>query len=83
MKTQAIVELINPRSGGLILHAADGSYVLAQQIDVKPLRVAQVLSGEADNVGMEIFTDPQSGIRYDFFIEAYGLSRDAALASLH
>lgn len=83
METQAIVEIMNPRSGGLVLRAADGSYVLAQQVDAKPLRVAQVLTGGMDAMGVEIFTDPDTGTTYDFFIEAYGLSRDAALDSLH
>lgn len=82
MKTQATVEVVNPRSGGLVLRAEDGSYVLAQQIDAKPLRVAQILTGAVDAFGVEPLTDPDTGITYEFFVEAYGLSREAALDSL-
>lgn len=80
MQTQNVVEVIGPR-GGLVLRAADGSYVLAQQIDAKPLRVKQVLHGALDAFGMDSATDPDTGATYDFFIEAYGLSREAALGA--
>ncbi|MEQ1935939.1 MAG: hypothetical protein ABL962_18950, partial [Fimbriimonadaceae bacterium] len=65
-----------------VLHADDGSYVLAQQLDAKPLRVAQILRGSVDTVGVETATDPDTGVAYKFFIEAYGLSREAALEAL-
>ena len=74
---QNTIDFVNSL-GDVILHAADGSYVLAQQIDAKPLRVAQVLDGALDTIGIEAATDPTTGIRYEFFIAAYGLSRDAA-----
>jgi len=82
MKTRATVEIVNPRRGSLVLRAEDGHYVLAQQIDAKPLHEAQVLTGVVDTVGVEPLTDPTTGTTYDFFIEAYGLSRDAAFDSL-
>jgi hypothetical protein len=81
MQTQNTVELVSPR-GGVVLRAADGSYVLAQQIDAKPLRVAQVLKAALDTVGIDSATDPDAGTTYELFIEAYGLSRDAALGAL-
>jgi len=75
------VENVN-RQGAVVLRAGDGSYVLAQQIDAKPLRAAQILEGALDTVGIAAATDPDTGATYEFFIAAYGLSRDAALASL-
>ncbi len=83
MKTQVTVEIVNPHSGGVVLRADDDNYVLAQQIDAKPLRPAQILTGSLDLVGVETMADLATGITYDFFIEAYGLSRAAALESLH
>ena len=81
MQMQNVVEAVGPR-GCLVLRAADGSYVLAQQIDAKPLRVAQVLCGALDTIGIDSATDPDTGANYDFFIEAYGLSREAALGAV-
>jgi hypothetical protein len=77
--TQNTIETVN-QGGTVVLRASDGSYVLAQQIDAKPLRAAQVLEGELDGVGVSSASDPETGVVYEFFVEAYGLSRDAALA---
>lgn len=81
MQTQNTVEVVSPH-GGVVLRAANGSYVLAQQIDAKPLRVAQVLKGALDTFGIDRATDPDTGATYELFIDAYGLSRDAALGAL-
>lgn len=81
MQTQRIVEVLSPR-GGVILRAADGSYVLVQQIDAKPLRVTQILTGALDCFGVDCAIDPDTGVTYEFFVDAYGLSRDAALGAL-
>jgi hypothetical protein len=75
---QNTIEFVNSL-GDVILRAADGSYVLAQQIDAKPLRAAQVLEGDLSTIGIEAAIDPDTGASYEFFIAAYGLSRDAAL----
>jgi hypothetical protein len=74
---QNTIEFVNSL-GDVILRADDGSYVLAQQIDAKPLRVMQALEGALDTIGIEVATDPATGVAYEFFIAAYGLSREAA-----
>ena len=74
---QNTIEFVNSL-GDVILFAEDGSYVLAQQIDAKPLKTAQVLEGALNTIGIEAASDPQTGLSYDFFIAAYGLSREAA-----
>lgn len=79
MKTEATIENVNPQSGDVVLRAADDNYVMAQQIDAKPLRVGQVLVGVVETVGIETIADRDNGTTYEFFIEAYGLSREAAL----
>ncbi|MFE1573952.1 hypothetical protein ACFIQG_19360 [Comamonas odontotermitis] len=75
---QNTIEFVNTL-GDVVLRAGDGSYVLAQQIDAKPLKVAQILEGALDTIGIEVATDPETGTSYEFFIAAYGLSRDSAL----
>lgn len=74
---QNTIEFVNSL-GDVIFRTADGSYVLAQQIDAKPLSAMQVLDGALDTIGIEAATDPTTGATYEFFITAYGLSRDAA-----
>ena len=74
---QNTIEFVNAL-GDVILLAEDGSYVLAQQIDAKPLKTGQVLEGTLNTIGIESASDPQSGITYEFFIAAYALSREAA-----
>ena len=71
------IEFVNAL-GDVILRSADGSYVLAQQIDAKPLKTEQVLEGALATIGVELATDPQTGTTYEFFIVAYALSREAA-----
>lgn len=75
---QNTVEAVNSH-GDVVLRTAEGHYVLVQQLDAKPLRTAQVLVGALDTIGIEVATDPETGAAYDFFIVAYGLSREAAL----
>ncbi len=79
--TRNIVDTVDPR-GAVVLRAADGSYVLAQQVDAKQLRAAQVLEGAMEDVGISNVIDPETGAVYEFFVEAYGLSRDAALEAV-
>ena len=74
---QNTIEFVNSL-GDVIFRTTDGSYVLAQQIDTKPLSPTQVLDGALDTLGIETATDPTTGATYEFFIAAYGLSRDAA-----
>ncbi|QOQ81348.1 MULTISPECIES: hypothetical protein [Comamonas] len=74
---QNTIEFVNSL-GDVIFRTGDGSYVLAQQIDAKPLSATQVLDGALDTIGIEAATDPATGATYEFFIAAYGLSRDAA-----
>lgn len=77
MSDQGTVEFANPSTGGVALRTADGSYVLAEQLDAKPLQLGQQLSGRMDNIGTELFADEKSGEIYGVFIQAYGLSFDA------
>ncbi|NVD97673.1 hypothetical protein [Massilia sp. BJB1822] len=77
MQEHGIVAQVNASIGRLALRVADGSYVLAEQLDTQPLRTGQELSGEMAVVGMETFTDRQSAARYGVFVVAYGLSREA------
>ena len=78
---QNVIEAVTPK-GNVVFRAPDGSYVVAQQIDAKPLRQAQVLEGALDNIGVENARDPATGTTYEFFIAAYGLSREGALGAL-
>lgn len=77
---QNVIEAVTPK-GDVVFRAPDGSYVVAQQIDAKPLKQAQVLEGALDNVGIESAWDPSTGETYEFFIAAYGLSREGALGA--
>lgn len=81
MPTVNTVEFVSPK-GGVALRAADGSYLLAQQIDAQPLRLAQLLDGELAAFGIGQASDPATGARYEFFVEAWGLSREAVLKAL-
>lgn len=78
MQRQATVIAINPQTGlvGLQL-AGEDSYVLAQQIDARPLNAGQMLAGEMDCVGMETFLDTRTQDPFEVFVEAYGLSAEA------
>lgn len=75
------IEMLNTH-GDVVLRTAEGHYVLTQQIDAQPLHMGQVLEGMLETIGIEPATDPQTGVVYEFFIAAYGLSREAALDSL-
>lgn len=78
MQRQATVIAINPQTGllGLQLDGQD-SFVLAQQIDARPLNTGQTLAGEMDCVGMETFVDARTRDPFEVFVEAYGLSAEA------
>lgn len=75
-----VIEAVTSK-GDVVFRAPDGSYVVAQQIDAKPLKPAQVLEGALDNIGIESAWDPSTGTTYEFFIAAYGLSREGALGA--
>lgn len=77
MSERGTVEFSNSSTGGVGLRAQDGSYVLAEQLDAKPLQVGQVLVGRMDSVGAESLNDSLSNEIYEVFIQAYGLSLDA------
>lgn len=49
--------------------------------DANPLKPAQVLEGVLDNIGIESAWDPATVTTYEFFIAAYGLSREGALGA--
>lgn len=75
-----VIEAVTSK-GDVVFRAPDGSYVVAQQIDAKPLKPAQVLEGALDNIGIESAWDPSTGTTYEFFITAYGLSHEGALGT--
>jgi hypothetical protein len=77
MQGPAIVAFTNASNGRLALRTLDGSYVLAEQLDIQPLRPGQELFGEMEALGTETLTDRQSSINYTAFIVAYGLSLEA------
>ena len=77
---QNVVEAVTPK-GDVVLRVPDGSYVVAQQIDAKPLKREQILEGALNNIGIESARDPATGATYEFFIAAYGLSREGALGN--
>jgi hypothetical protein len=78
MQRQAIVIAFNPQTGLLGLQlASEDSFVLAQQMDARPLNAGQMLAGEMDSVGMETFVDARTQEHFEVFVEAYGLSAEA------
>lgn len=78
MQRQAKVTAITPQTGLMGLRP-DGqdSFVLAQQIDARPLSTGQTLAGEMDCVGMETLVDARTQDVFQVFVEAYGLSAEA------
>lgn len=77
---QNVIEAVTPQ-GDVIFRAMDGSYIVAQQIDAKPLQQAQVLEGALETIGIESATDLATGTTYEFFIAGYGLSREGAFGA--
>ena len=77
---QNVIEAVTPK-GDVVFRASDGSYVVAQQIDAKPLKREPILAGALNNIGIESARDPATGATYEFFIAAYGLSREGALGN--
>ena len=77
---QNVIEAVTPQ-GDVIFRAADGSYIVAQQIDAKPLKQAQILEGALETIGIETATDVNTGQSYEFFIAGYGLSREGAFGA--
>lgn len=76
------VVLTKPATGGVAFLRPDGSYVLAEQLDAKPLIIGQKLSGHMDSVGVEQLTDVESRDVYGIFVQAYGLALSAVQAEL-
>jgi len=77
MSQNGTIVLIDARTGRLGLQVADGSYLLAEQLDVQPLRVGVSLSGQMEALGIETLTDAHAHAAYSVFILAYGLSLEA------
>ena len=82
MVATATVVLMNESTGGIAFQVPDGSYVLAEQIDAKRLRVGQQLLGQLDSMGIERLSDQESRDVYGFFVQAWGLTFDAARREL-
>lgn len=77
MQEQGTVALAQPSSGRVAIRVGDGSYVLAEQLDAKPLEVGRRLSGRMNSVGIEDLVDLQSGNSHAVFVQAYGCSYEA------
>jgi hypothetical protein len=77
MQEQGTVAFIDAQTGRFALRVEDGSYILAEQLDVQPLQLGTSLSGEMDTVGTETFNDVGTAAKYGVYILAYGLSREA------
>lgn len=77
MEEQGTVALTQPFTGKVAIRASDGSYVLAEQLDAKPLEVGRRLSGRMNSVGIEDWVEVQSGDSYAVFIQAFGCSYEA------
>jgi hypothetical protein len=77
MQQQGTVALIDAPTGRFALRVDDGSYILAEQLDVQPLQVGNSLAGEMASVGTGTFTDVRTAAEYGVFILAYDLSREA------
>jgi hypothetical protein len=82
MEEQGVVALARPSTGGVAIRVADGSYVLAEQLDAKPLEVGKRLSGRMNSVGIEALFDMQSGDRFAVFVQAFGCSYEAVRDAL-
>ncbi|HEX2012570.1 MAG TPA: hypothetical protein VJN44_16705 [Roseateles sp.] len=75
---QGTVALTRPSNGGVALRVDDGSFVLAEQLDLQALAPGRRLSGRMDAIGIEDWVDAAgSGERFAVFIQAYGLSWEA------
>lgn len=77
MQQQGIVVQTNVVTGRFAVHVEDGSYVLAEQLDMQPLRMGEALSGRMDMVGPEVLADTHTAHNYSVSILAYGLSLEA------
>lgn len=77
MQQQGMVTLIDARTARFALRAEDGSYVLAEQLDLQPLKLGESLSGEMDSIGTETLIDVATAAQYGVNILAYDLSREA------
>lgn len=77
MEQKGTVALTKPATGGLAIRIADGSYVLAEQLDAAPLEVGRQVSGRMDSIGVEDWVDVQSGSSIAVFVKAYGCSYEA------
>ena len=76
MRQQGIVVLADASTGRFGLRLADGSHVLAEQLDVQPLHAGDELYGWMDALGVETLT-AASGSGVNVLVLAYGLSREA------
>ncbi|WP_349744630.1 hypothetical protein [Roseateles cavernae] len=81
---QATVVLTQAAGGRVALRVeADGSFVLAEQLDTQALAPGQVMAGRMDVIGLEDWADRSDGEqRFAVFIQAYGLSWEAVRAEL-
>ena len=82
MQQQGTVSLIDARTGRFALRVEDGSYILAEQLDVEPLQVGNSLTGEMAAVGTETLVDVDTAAKHGVFILAYNLSLDAVKEEL-
>ncbi|MDY0963569.1 hypothetical protein [Massilia sp. CFBP9026] len=76
MRQQGIVVFADASTGRFGMRLADGSHVLAEQLDVQPLHEGDEFYGWMDALGVEALT-AASGNGVSVFVLAHGLSREA------
>jgi hypothetical protein len=77
MQQNGTVVLIDTHTGRFGLRVQDGTYLLAEQLDARPLRLGVSLSGQMDAMGVETLSDGYAADKYQVFILAYDLSLEA------
>lgn len=77
MQQNGTVVLIDTHTGRFGLRVQDGTYLLAEQLDARPLRLGVSLSGQMDAMGVETLSDDYAADKYQVFILAYDLSLEA------
>lgn len=82
MEQEGRVVLTDPASGRFGLLVRDGGYLLAEQIDARPIAIGATLAGAMGTMGVETLTDTGTGIGHRVFVLAYDLSREAVEQAL-
>lgn len=77
MSQQATVVAFKKSSGRIALRSADGSFVLAEQTDAKPMAEGLSLEGNMSEFGPEVWSDARGQTQYEVFVLGWDLSAEA------